>query len=58
MNLRLTKPSVGLIPTTPLTDDGQVIDPVVSVPIAIRTKPAATATALPLLEPQVARSSA
>jgi len=36
----------------PETDAGQVIEPLVSVPIAISTIPAATATAEPELEPQ------
>ena len=47
----LTRPTVGLNPTIPLMDDGQDIDPLVSVPIAISTIPAATATAEPELEP-------
>src|SRR5687768_16448621 len=56
--VRLTRPTVGLKPTMPLTAAGQVIDPSVSVPIAAGTMPAATATALPELEPQGLRSSA
>ena len=48
----LTSPTVGLIPTTPLIDAGQLIEPFVSVPIAILTIPEATATAEPELEPQ------
>ena len=36
----------------PLIDDGQEIDPFVSVPIAISTNPEATATADPELDPQ------
>ena len=35
----------------PLIDDGQEIDPFVSVPIAISTNPEATATADPELDP-------
>ena len=47
----LTKPTVGLNPIMPLIDDGQEIDPFVSVPIAISTNPEATATADPELDP-------
>ena len=35
----------------PLIEDGQEIDPFVSVPIAISTNPEATATADPELDP-------
>ena len=49
---RLTKPTVGLIPTTPFTEAGHEIEPFVSVPIATETNPAATATADPELDPQ------
>src|SRR5688572_4078265 len=56
--VRLTRPTVGLKPTMPLTDAGQVIEPSVSVPIAAGTIPAATAAPLPELEPQGLRSSA
>jgi hypothetical protein len=42
----------------PLTAAGQVTDPSVSVPIAIHTRPAATAAPLPLDDPQGLRSSA
>ena len=41
---RDTRPSVGLSPTMPVSDAGQVIEPSVSVPIAALTMPAATAT--------------
>src|SRR5258708_38975339 len=58
MRLRLTNPTVGFSPTTPLIAAGQVIDPSVSVPIAASTSPAATAAALPDDEPQGSRSSA
>src|SRR5215212_10467189 len=50
--LRLTRPSVGLMPTTELTDAGQTIEPSVSVPTATTAKAAAMATAEPELEPQ------
>src|SRR5262250_3505978 len=55
---RLTSPSVGFIPTMPLADDGQTIDPSVSVPIATAEKFADTATPDPELEPQGFRSTA
>ena len=58
MCVRLTRPTVGLSPTMPLIAAGQVIDPSVSVPIAKRTIPAATAAPLPLELPQGLRSSA
>src|SRR6185369_3215658 len=56
--VRLTRPTVGLRPTIPLIEAGQVTDPLVSVPIAKRTSPAATAAPDPLDEPQALRSSA
>ena len=40
------------MPTTPFTEAGQVIEPLVSVPIETGTKPCAIAAALPELEPQ------
>src|SRR5215213_4307745 len=49
---RLTRPSVGLIPKTELTDAGQKIEPSVSVPTATAARLAAMATADPELEPQ------
>src|SRR6185437_16189794 len=58
MCVRLTSPTVGFSPTMPLIDDGQVTEPSVSVPIAIRTSPAATAAPDPLELPQALRSSA
>src|SRR5947208_14164007 len=57
-NVRLTRPTVGFSPTIPLIDAGQVTEPSVSVPIAIRTRPAATAAPEPLELPQGLRSSA
>src|SRR5437660_6985859 len=57
MPARLTSPTVGLIPTIPLADDGQTIDPSVSVPMAIAHKFAETAAPDPELEPQALRSS-
>ena len=53
----LTSPVVGFIPTIPFIEDGQEIDPFVSVPIAISTNPWATATAEPELDPQGLYSS-
>src|ERR1700730_8617609 len=58
MRLRLTNPTVGFSPTTPLIAAGQVIDPTVWVPMPASTSPAATAAALPDDEPQGSRSSA
>ena len=40
------------MPTTPFTEAGHEMEPLVSVPIATGTNPAATATADPELEPQ------
>src|SRR3954453_7211243 len=56
--VRLTRPTVGFKPTMPLIAAGHVIDPSVSVPIARRTNPAATAAPLPLDDPHGLRSSA
>ena len=56
--VRLTIPTLGLKPTMPLMLAGQVIEPLVSVPIAPQAKPAATAAPLPLDEPQALRSIA
>ena len=54
---RLTRPTVGLIPTTEHTDDGHTIEPFVSVPTATEQRFAATATADPELEPHGLRST-
>src|SRR5271157_600251 len=56
--VRLTSPMVGLTPTIPLTDDGEMIEPSVSVPTATAQRLAATATPEPELEPDGLRSSA
>jgi len=56
--LRLTRPSVGLIPTMPQQVDGETIEPSVSVPIATAQRLAATATPDPELDPDGVRSSA
>ena len=55
MWVRDTRPTVGLNPTTPLTEAGQTIEPLVSVPMAAGTRPMATAVALPEEEPQGVR---
>src|SRR6185295_5891298 len=54
---RLVSPTVGLIPTTPLSEAGQTIEPSVSVPRPAATKLAATDAPEPELEPQGLRSS-
>src|SRR6266516_5926964 len=48
---RLVRPSVGLIPTTPLVEDGQTIEPSVSVPSVAAARLADTAVPDPELEP-------
>src|SRR5689334_22516212 len=48
---RLVNPTVGLMPTTPLTAAGTRIDPSVSVPMAATARLAATADAEPELDP-------
>src|SRR6266851_6675608 len=54
---RLTSPSVGLMPTSPLMDEGQVTEPSVSVPTATAHRLAAVAAPEPELEPHGVRSS-
>src|SRR6266576_1943608 len=54
---RLTRPSVGLMPTRPDAEDGQTTDPSVSVPIPAAARFAAIADPVPELEPQALRSS-
>src|SRR5688572_30750862 len=56
--LRLSNPSVGLIPTMPLVWLGQMIEPSVSVPTAATQKFAATAAPEPEEEPHAERSNA
>src|SRR5690606_8691120 len=51
----LKTPTVGFSPTSEFWLDGDKIDPDVSDPTAAVAKLAATATALPLLEPPVSR---
>src|SRR5438309_11284070 len=55
---RLTRPSVGLIPTMPQHVAGETIEPSVSVPIATAQRLAATATPEPELDPDGLRSRA
>ena len=56
--VRLMRPTVGLIPTIPLIDDGLTMEPSVSVPTAAVQKLAETAAPDPELEPDVFRSNA
>src|SRR5512140_3871534 len=58
ITLRLTSPTVGLIPTSEHVADGLTIEPVVSEPIAAAQKLDATAAAEPELDPDGVRSSA
>ena len=51
-----TSPRVGLSPTIPFIAAGTRPEPAVSVPSANATSPAATATALPELDPPEIRS--
>ena len=53
---RLVRPTVGLMPTTPLAFAGQTILPSVSVPKDSAAKLADSAAAEPALEPQGLRS--
>ena len=53
----LHNPTVGFIPTIPFAFEGHIIDPHVSVPIAMAHKFAETATAEPELDPHGFRSN-
>src|SRR5207247_1241002 len=55
---RLTRPSVGLIPTMPQQVDGETIEPSVSVPLATAQTFEAPATAAPALDPDRVRARA
>src|SRR3989440_5998720 len=55
---RLTRPSVGLIPTIEQQVEGDTMEPSVSVPMAPAHRLAATATPEPELDPEGVRSSA
>jgi hypothetical protein len=52
---RLRRPKVGRSPKTPHSEAGTRIDPLVSVPSAIGTRPAATAAPEPPDEPPAIR---
>src|SRR5450631_407391 len=56
--LRLTRPTVGLMPTRPFADDGHTIEPSVSVPIPSAARFAESPAPVPELEPQGLRSRA
>src|SRR5438045_5580123 len=58
MPVRLTRPSVGLMPTRPLVAAGDTIDPSVSVPTAAAARLAAIPAPDPELDPEGLRSSA
>src|SRR3954471_17705215 len=58
MPVRLTRPTVGLIPTRPFAPGGPTIDPSVSVPTPTAARLAAMAAPVPELEPHGLRSSA
>ena len=53
---RLSRPTVGLMPTTAFAPAGQTIEPSVSVPTVIVARLADTATAEPELDPHGLRS--
>src|SRR5207248_501007 len=55
---RLTRPRVGLMPTSPFAEAGHTTEPSVSVPIATAQRFAPTAAPEPELEPQGLRSRA
>ena len=55
---RLTRPTVGLMPTMPFAEDGQTMEPSVSVPTATAQRFAETPAPEPELEPHGLRSSA
>jgi hypothetical protein len=56
--LRLTSPTVGLIPASPFAEDGHTIDPSVSVPIPTTAKFAEMPAPVPELDPHGFLSSA
>ena len=58
MPWRLTSPTVGLKPTSAFTEDGEVMEPSVSVPTPSAASPAASAAPVPLLLPLGLRSRA
>src|SRR5215469_3723447 len=58
MPLRLTRPTVGLIPARPFADEGQTIEPSVSVPMPTAARFAEMPAPVPELDPDGFRSSA
>src|SRR6476620_7078447 len=58
MPVRLTRPSVGFMPTRPLLFDGETIEPSVSVPMPATARFAAIEAPVPELDPDGLRSSA
>src|SRR5262245_33814232 len=58
MPVRLSSPSVGLMPTSPFALDGDTIEPSVSVPTAAAARLAAIAAPDPELDPDGLRSRA
>src|SRR5437763_4991368 len=54
---RLTRPSVGLMPTSEFAPDGHTIDPSVSLPMVTVARLAAAPAPEPLLDPHGLRSS-
>src|SRR5512144_1094954 len=54
---RLTRPNVGLMPTSPFADDGHTIEPSVSVPTPTAARFAEIDAPVPELEPHGLRSS-
>ena len=58
MPRRDTRPTVGLIPTSPHIEDGQRIEPSVSVPMPAAARLAEMPEPVPLDEPHGLRSSA
>src|SRR5262245_8851170 len=56
--LRLNRPRVGLIPTSPFVWEGQMIEPSVSVPMEAAHRCAATAAPEPDDDPHAVRSNA
>jgi hypothetical protein len=56
--LRLTSPTVGLMPASPFAEEGHTIEPSVSVPIPTAARFAEIPAPVPELEPQGFLSSA
>src|SRR5947209_4139355 len=58
MPLRLTRPTVGLMPTRPFEEDGHTMEPSVSVPMPMAARFAEMPAPVPELDPQGLRSRA